>query len=77
MRLKEIHRAGGFASVAIQRSLDVLFFLMLRVKIPEKIALVLLAPFSICGYYLSLGLDKIDSRDALGWAVFARKQTTL
>jgi len=70
----EIERIGGFASLCAQRKIDVFYFLLLRLKVPEKLALVLLAPFSVLSYLLSLFFDKIDERDALGWMVLATKK---
>lgn len=69
----EVERVGGFASLCAQRKIDVFYFLLLRLKIPSALALALLAPFSVVSYLLSSVFDKIDQRDALGWAVLARK----
>jgi hypothetical protein len=42
-------------------------------KYREREGLVALLPFSWIRDYLSLFLDRIDRRDALGWAILARK----
>ncbi len=69
----EIKRIGGFFSLAFQRFIDVFFFLLLRLHIPAVVSLFLLAPLSVFGYYISLPLDLLDHRDALGWVVWARE----
>jgi len=69
----ETARVGGVASLCAQRKLDFLYFLLLRAKLPAKVALSLLAPFSLVGFYVSRIFDRIDERDALGWAILAQK----
>ncbi len=74
-----VTRIGGIGSMVSVRLIDVcyeiiqrgLFFL--RPKWREKIGLLCVMPFSLIFYYLSRLIDRIDKRDALGWAILARK----
>ena len=70
----KVERVGGFSSLCAQRKIDIFYFLLLRLRIPERMALGLLAPLSLVSCFLSSFLDRIDQRDALGWAILAKKK---
>ncbi|RKY32894.1 MAG: hypothetical protein DRP68_03330 [Candidatus Omnitrophota bacterium] len=81
MNVISIIRIGGVFSQIGARLVDVifefikkkLFFFSPRWK--ERIASGIISPFSLMFYFLGLLLDKIDHRDALGWAILAQKRT--
>ncbi len=74
-----VTRIGGVCSLIGVRMIDVVFEVIQKIlfflapKYRERVGLVALLPFSWILYYLSLLLDRIDRRDALGWAILARK----
>lgn len=79
-----IERIGGIFSLIGQRLVDVLWHFLSRLfakicglKCAEKIASIFIFSFSIFFYLLGKIGDNIDKRDALGWAVLARKRNNL
>lgn len=76
-----IERIGGIFSLTGQRLVDVLWNAITRFLKPllssrwaERTATILCLPISITFYILGKMGDKIDKRDAICWAVLARKQ---
>ena len=82
LSIVDISRIGGICSMISVRFIDVLYSMIqnslffLRQRSREKIGLIIVMPLSIIFYYASLVLDSVDTRDALGWAVLARKKRT-
>lgn len=78
-KVVEIKRLGGLFSVLSQFWIDFLYFIILRLtfflpaKIKTGIALLIIAPSSLLGYYTSLVLDKMDKKHALGWVAVFQK----
>ncbi len=74
-----VARIGAVCSLIHMRMIDVAheviqkmrFFLTPKYR--KGAGLVALLPFLWILYYLSLLLDRFDRRDALGWAILARK----
>ncbi len=76
-----IERIGGVVSLVAQRIIDVTWQLsvdylklILGLRWAERIASGLISPFSVLFYLLTKLGDKIDKKDALGWAVLARNK---
>lgn len=76
-----IERLGGVFSLTGQRLVDVSWTAMagllkgiLVLKWAERVAAILCLPASVAFYLLGKIGDCIDKRDAIGWAVLARKQ---
>lgn len=79
-KILELDRIGGIFSLVGQRMIDVFYQFIANcvksavgLKWAERIASVLSLPASLLFYLLGKIGDKIDKRDALGWAVLARK----
>jgi SAM-dependent methyltransferase len=75
-----IERIGGVFSLVSQRLIDTFWQFtvdclkpIVNVKWAERIASALCLPFSLFFYLFGKMGDKIDKRDAIGWAVLARK----
>jgi len=77
-----VERIGGIFSMIGQRFIDVYWHFAVRILKPicgvrwaERAACVLALPFSVFFYILGLIGDRIDKRDALGWAALATKES--
>ena len=75
----ETRRIGGIFSLIGVRAADVLWsgyvrlFSFLGGRYAERIASALCSPVSFFFYILGYGGDKIDNRDAIGWAILAKR----
>jgi len=75
-----LDRAGGLVSLIGVRVVDILFVLAYRVGflfpdgVRAKVALLLTIPLSLFFYLMGGLLDRIDHRDAIGWAVTCHKK---
>lgn len=75
-----LKRIGGIFSLIGARLVDVMFEIVQRItgflsfENRTRLGLILTLPFSLLFYIFSVHLDKIDSRDALGWAIVLRKK---
>lgn len=73
-------RIGGIFSLIGQRIVDLLWRLLVRILRPvcgarfaEKTASLCAFPWSLLFYFLAILGDRIESGEALGWVVLARK----
>lgn len=79
-KVVETERIGGIFSVVSQRMIDVAWQSIANLmktiagpKTAERVATMSCLPFSIFGYLLARAGDGMDKRDALSWAVLAKK----
>lgn len=81
-QIQQMVRIGGVFSVVFQRLIDVTYVVIskllmfdptVRAPIRRAATAIALAPFQVAGYYISLLLDRIDDKDALGWFVVSKK----
>lgn len=80
-KIKEVKRIGGFFSLISVKLIDVfvvsiLFRIAGLLKIERgkyRISAILMSPLNFCLYILSMLIDLIDSRDAIGWVILAEK----
>lgn len=79
LRVLAVRRIGGVFSLAGVRLADVCwsglcrFLAVLGSRNAERLATLLCLPWSLFWYVLALIADRIDERDALGWACVVRK----
>lgn len=77
---EKIERIGGVFSIIGARLADIIFHLIVRSlsflgsRNAERIASLFIMPISIFYYFIGKTFDKVDSRDAIGWAVLAKKE---
>ena len=80
LEVVDLKRIGGILSQIGARFVDVMYEVVKRItrslspENRERLALILTLPFSLLFYIFSVHLDKVDSRDALGWAIVLRKK---